>query len=1644
MLKRLIIAVFVLSLVMALSGTAISDTGKGPLNEVIKVNPLHQRFDAVSDARPVQPSFKKPASAIQELPSEHQVTPAPPAPSFCEYQGYYGDLAYYWTIPDAYGDDLFNMRFTVEDDLESCTLLAGWLLMYGPAQVGTPDMRVYLWDTDGFGFPNNKLDSVDVSTAGYDPAGSYWVMADFDTDWVFTTGEEYHIGWTNLGGPSDVLAILSDDGLGPAAGEERSSEFYAGAWGTMLNDWGDDVAFVIEAERCCVELPISDCDYETYYRNITYYLSAPHPVYGDTAYAQRIEVGSSDTLKYVDVYVHDPVDGSFGNDDVYVSIYDDNAGLPGNLLVSKTLAAGTYAAYPTANFVDFAADNLVFEDGNEFHVVLSTSGTVDYESFLFSDGTDGVGRSSSIWPGQPWTPLLTGWGFDGNLVVDPFLCVDPFSDCFYGNNCFTGPGYFWRLPDAYGSDANAQFMQGSGIECRVEQVEWFLYDNGTPNAYTTNSEVSIWTDAGGLPGAKLAGVTLEPADYVLYPGVQTVDFTSLDVFVSGGYWVVIESFGTDTTDGIRTLSDAGGGGCTNNAAERYLGTWGYMCDGWNVPCDIAFGADVYMCCMPFPDCQCGLAEDFWAPGGDYARQSNSDVSLSDAHCDLNLSWAYEHPTQGMGLYSGPVISGTGIVSNFTDQYQRQSILDGSVVWNFTDGDLGDNLRCTPTVTTIDIGGTPTEVVFVGGGNQQSIFCLDNATGAIIWERSFSTIGADAIQGITQYPSFVVLEQAGREILYWGTQSGKIQAVEAATGTLWTPTNFPGEGWATNPVNLGATVGVSGATDGVRLFFATQPAGPGDVYAVNAATGAIDWQLSTFGLQAGNVYPGVVGFENFWSGVSYYNDTNGGEVYVNATMNSPAFPEDGVFYRLDATTGEPLSASQSQRTLWNHPVMDCNRVYLGCFSNWISPPLGNNLLAYTRLNGALDWVSGAQGGDSYRATGILTCEPDSAEWLFIFSEDGFLSAFDSRTGDEVFRRRIDRPSGGADIGGGIALSDEGEMAIGTFWGDLFLLEKGADRPRLEFLSYNASVGLNFGTGAVNVDFGPMFHNPGCMDLSFSAVNVDENSFTQPIPAFSAPDYTADELLLRAEFIADRVAKDHFLRKFSRVASFTDDLGDPRELNTRTELYNRAASAVPVWLNGVVSPGVGQTVPAGDTINLVLDVQNELINRGPNVVYLQLETNDPDFFLNDVTSAPQMKATIVGGCLLDTTYLNFGMGAANYQVVYNTGRIGYQPEGEDDVYSFGIDGVTAAYYGGSYLWGVSERRLAMNSPDWTGGTTDEVISMQGDPNWCDNDCKPFLQTGVSLGEYSTDGLTYTTITGDYVCKSFIDSVQNFDTDGDPLTDDWDWTNFGAPFDNDSTMGLKANTKTIGAVDFAPLANVTLEILDIFNRNNNDVPDWYMGEYIDYDVGSSDTIAIDRSNSVAYGYSPGADGVWGAVKVPFGCGYEPLLNVKGLIGDQALWDWNAYFDSAYTYLTNAPGHYSQNTSAGDFEAHFTYASHDFGPTTSTDTSRFILGVAHFGLTNVVGDAATPTEVAELAQLVNKWAGFGRGDVNDDGMINLADITYLAYYVMDDATNPGPIPFKHLGDVNNDGDINSADVDLLVTFYFECGACPVGDWEL
>jgi hypothetical protein len=160
-----------------------------------------------------------------------------------DYLMYDDDTAtYFFTIPDTYGDDFFNVRFTAPAwDVK--LLYAEFYFYY---KIGTGPVRFYVWDSDGT-YPTTKIDSVDIQDGDFPPLPN-WVPVDFSSkNIIVNTLDDFHIGFHPLGPPStDTLAIISDNGE-PEAGH-RSCEYWNGVWGTMFDDWGTDFNFMIRAE----------------------------------------------------------------------------------------------------------------------------------------------------------------------------------------------------------------------------------------------------------------------------------------------------------------------------------------------------------------------------------------------------------------------------------------------------------------------------------------------------------------------------------------------------------------------------------------------------------------------------------------------------------------------------------------------------------------------------------------------------------------------------------------------------------------------------------------------------------------------------------------------------------------------------------------------------------------------------------------------------------------------------------------------------------------------------------------------------------------------------------------------------------------------------------------------------------------------------------------------------------------------------------------------------------------------------------------------------------------------------------------------------------------------------------------------------
>ena len=81
-----------------------------------------------------------------------------------------------------------------------------------------------------------------------------------------------------------------------------------------------------------------------------------------------------------------------------------------------------------------------------------------------------------------------------------------------------------------------------------------------------------------------------------------------------------------------------------------------------------------------------------------------------------------------------------------------------------------------------------------------------------------------------------------------------------------------------------------------------------------------------------------------------------------------------------------------------------------------------------------------------------------------------------------------------------------------------------------------------------------------------------------------------------------------------------------------------------------------------------------------------------------------------------------------------------------------------------------------------------------------------------------------------------------------------------------------------------------------------------------------------------------------------------------------------------------------------------------------------------------AQESRLSELA-LVSVANEFIKGDANDDGDINILDLTYMVDYIF--RSGPAPAPFL-AGDANCDDNSNILDLTYLVDYIFRGGPIP------
>ncbi|MBN4076080.1 PQQ-binding-like beta-propeller repeat protein [Gemmatimonas aurantiaca] len=1563
--------------------------------------------------------------------------------------------------------------------------------------ISTNDVNVRLRDGTGFTF-------IDWSSYGI------YVTGDFIVSLEIVNGSGSNPG-------VDELYILIDNFDGTATVGRDGITKFEGTWYRNEDLWGGpEFRAIISAVICCEEIPFTDCTFRTDFDIGCYafVFSVPNGGNCRSGLAKKYRSQGYDTLVTARFGMTDFGAGPEPGAAYLIEILgDDGTGVadPANVLFSTILGgAGNELDILPFGLAAFAYVDvpigIVIPPSTDYHLAIRWAGPIPHDGAFqlylgaddFTAGCNVAEGASVFWSGTYGTIDVTcgdganfgldGWysytstfGYNPDHWIEALVCRDKYVNCelvaSYANIAFIVP---WG--DGEGALGHASSYPAGGDECRIESytVGMHAWEN------LDSINFCIFADASGEPGAVLYTESLDgasippPTNFDTYCGPNSPSGSTwfhtvypnggAGLTFSGAYWI-----------GAIVYTDGLGDFCTSywwhliSNGSAAMPRSGLLLDPvlWGVsyaPLTAIYGGDynsiteAYQCCVPFNEVVCVPSPDWPTYQHDYARTGHSTEALGAADCNLNALWT--ETSDARNSFSGSVIYGNTVLISDDGGYDARDLGTGALIWDqATDATVaGLFLGCQgnktqPTVA--DIGGTLT--AFLGSAFLRDMVAVDAATGAYLWHATGGGLPFPGLQPKIDNAKSVVWNDGAIDVLFY-TGESSLFAVEAATG-------LPYAGWGTNPLDLSAAGDNLNAvsTDGTQLFVPTYSgAVPGNLFAIDAATGAINWDLATVagdpGLNAGvEALDNYDGNEGFWSGASYDDDE--GVIWANSYLNAD-HPAEGFLYRI-AANGSGYTAAASTRSRRATPTIDRNAIYVPVFTRWLGPAYDGFGIYDRNTGGFIAGLDGAIGGDRQYNDGVLSCEPGADDWWILGTELGHLNFFQMGNLNSWSFDRVTTLSGfdGGQWAGGSMTTDA--LVFTNFNGTTVRFGAGVDRARLSIINVTSSIAVPFGTAVgTPFPFTDIFTNLGCVDLVVDSITLDDTP--APVASNTEIEFTSvsPSLLAKMREYADNNTNSWQFEKIALMLGERDNgiTGDDLTAVSSSTLNYRAAAAFPAVVdgasgfNGVASPAPGDAVAAGDVVDIVIHANGPAVTRGPHAFFASLYTNDPDYYLDDFTKAAEVQLIFVGGCVEDSTVINFGVGGTNFTVVWNTANMAYFTSDGD--HSININGYEAGGsqgvpFGALRGYFVSGRRMAMTGQSWD-GAGDNYFSILGDPNYCSNDCKPNLASDVLLGEISTDmGATYTQVFGDVAAATYIDSVRDY-SDG---FGGWDTRVLPLSFDNDSTMGFIANETHYGAKDVVELADFKLVRIDVTNRSATDsINDLVHYAHHDYDLGggSNNTMIGRPDKGYIYASGPSLTISDGYVKVPFGCGAGSDFNygINALACDQGL-SWWSFESNAHWDLMNDIGQGNQglntiiyqvnmNTFAGepgaasDASGDWFFGSMDLGP---SETKSF--GIAQFAFTNMT-DASDADQYIGFADLINKWAGWGRGDVNNDQVIDMADVIYLAGSV---AGGNGPYPFRHLGNVDGAGDpdvADAADVAYLVDYYFGCGACPVGDWYL
>jgi outer membrane protein assembly factor BamB/transcriptional regulator with XRE-family HTH domain len=224
-------------------------------------------------------------------------------------------------------------------------------------------------------------------------------------------------------------------------------------------------------------------------------------------------------------------------------------------------------------------------------------------------------------------------------------------------------------------------------------------------------------------------------------------------------------------------------------------------------------------------------------------------------------------------------------------------------------------------------------------------------------------------------------------VFIGSDDHNMYALNATAGTrIWAK-------------NLNGEINARPAVSGGRVFAGTSTGDPraGRMYAMNAATGDIDWFLSTGRIDSGAVVAaGATMYFGSYDGRVWAVDPATGHVrwtfHTNGAIDStPAVAagtvyvgsDDGTLYALNAATGHQRWTYATGEYITDHPAVTGNVVYFGSYDHYV--------YALNASTGGLLW--------RHPTGGHVESSPTVANGIvYIGSDDGKFYALNANTGN----------------------------------------------------------------------------------------------------------------------------------------------------------------------------------------------------------------------------------------------------------------------------------------------------------------------------------------------------------------------------------------------------------------------------------------------------------------------------------------------------------------------------------------------------------------------------------------------------------------------------------------------------------------------